>query len=144
MSVPSLHRVSWTHLSVLGIALFCLCTHATAQTDRKVQEIVIHSGWGGLGPRQEPTVTIRGIANGFEIDGKPVKAAQVQALVSAVQAAQISKPGPANMGITMSWLQSQLPSVKDRVFGKTSAATSQTLPDPRSGLGSLCCVRASC
>jgi len=123
MSIPSLCRVCWTHLGVLGIALLCFCTHATAQTDGKVQEIVIHSGWGGLGPRQDLTVTIRRIANGFERDGKPVKAAQVQALVSAAQAAPISKPDPVNLGITTAWLQSQLPSVKDRVFGKTSAAT---------------------
>ena len=74
MSIPSLLRVCWISLGVLGIALFCLSTHATAQTDRKVREIVIHTGWGGLETREDLTVMIHGTPDGFQRDGKPVKA----------------------------------------------------------------------
>lgn len=113
----------WIGLSLLGLALLGLSASLFAQTDRKVQEIVIHSGWGGLGPHQDLTVTIKGTPDGFERDGKSVKPALVQTLVSAAEASAISKPDPVNLGITKSWLQSQLASVEDRMPGKRWAAT---------------------
>jgi hypothetical protein len=109
----------------IGLSLLALSTSLHAQADKKVREIVIHSRWGGLGTPQDLTVTILGTPDGFQRDGKPVKPALVQALVSAAQAPQISKPDPANMGITKSWLQSQLALVEDRMPGKMPDATAR-------------------
>lgn len=116
--MPSLTR--W-----MGLILIVLGASLPAQTDRTVQEIEIHSGWGGLGQHQDITVTIRGTPDGFERNGKPVKPALVHALVSAAEARAISKPDPVNLGITKSWLQSQLASVEGRMRGQMSAATTR-------------------
>jgi hypothetical protein len=56
----------WISLSLLGISLFGLSADATAQTGKKVQEIVIHSGWGGLGTPQHIMVTIHEAPDGFQ------------------------------------------------------------------------------
>jgi len=116
--MPSLAR--W-----IGFSLLALCTSLPAQADRKVREIVIHSAWGGLGTPQDLTVTILGTPDGFQRDGKPVKPALVQALVSAAEAQAISKPNPANLGITKSWLQSHLALVEDRMSRKMHDATAR-------------------
>ena len=108
-----------------GLSLLVLCTSLPAQADRKVREIVIHSGWGGLGTPQRLTVTILGTSDGFQRDGKPVKPALVQALVAAAEAAPILKPNPANLGINKSWLRSQLALVEDRMTGKMPSATAR-------------------
>lgn len=105
----------------IGISLLALSASLTAQTNKKVREVVIHSGWGGLGTPRNSTVTILETADGFQRDGKAVKPALVQALVSAAEARPVLKPDPANLGIAKSWLQSQLPSVEDRMPG--------TMPD---------------
>jgi hypothetical protein len=111
----------------VGLSLFLLSASLSAQSDKKVQEIVIHSGWGGLGTPEDLTVTIVATPDGFQRDGKPVKPALVQAVVAAVEAPPISKPDGANLGITKSWLQSQLASVKDRMPAKMSEATARQM-----------------
>ncbi len=116
--MPSLAR--W-----IGLSLLALSTSLPAQADKNVREIVIHSGWGGLGTPQALTVTILGTPDGFQRDGKPVKPALVQALVSAAEAPPISKPDPANLGITKSWLQSHLALVEDQMPGKMQDATAR-------------------
>jgi hypothetical protein len=70
-------------------------------------------------------VTILGTPDGFQRDGKPVKPALVQALISAAEAPPISKPDPAHLGITKSWLQSQLALVEDQMPGKMQDATAR-------------------
>ena len=109
----------------IGISLLALSTSLPSQTNKKVREVVIHSNWGGLGTPQRLTVTILGTPDGFQREGKPVKPALVQALVSAAEATPISKPDPANLGITKSWLQSQLTVVEDRMPGKMPDATAR-------------------
>jgi hypothetical protein len=52
--------VRWIVLSLLALS-----TGLHAQADKKVREIVIRSYWGGLGTRQELTVTILGSPDGF-------------------------------------------------------------------------------
>ena len=79
--MPSLAR--WIGLGLLSLGLLALSASLPAQTDKKIQEIVIHSGWGGLGTPQDLAVTIVTTPNGFKRDGKPVNAALVKALVSA-------------------------------------------------------------
>jgi WG repeat protein len=116
--MPSLTR--W-----IGISLLALSASLPAQTNKKVREVVIHSGWGGLGTPQHSTVTILATPNGFQRDGKPVKPALVQALISAAEVRPILKPDPANLGIATIWLQSQLPSVEDRMPGKMPDATAR-------------------
>ena len=111
--MPALAR--WVGLSLLSLGLLALSASLPAQTDKKVQEIVIHSGWGGLGTPQDLTVTILATPDGFQCDGKPVKPALVRALVSAAQMPPISKPDPGNLGITNSWLRSQLTLVESRM-----------------------------
>ncbi|MHB8500846.1 MAG: WG repeat-containing protein [Candidatus Acidiferrales bacterium] len=109
----------------IGLSLLVLSASLPAQTDRKVREIVIHSGWGGLGTPQRLTVTILGTSDGFQRDDKSVKPALVQALVAAAEAAPIVKPDPANLGIDQSWLRSQLALVEDRMPGKMPNATAR-------------------
>jgi hypothetical protein len=118
------------------LGLLALSTSLAAQT--KVREIMIHSGWGGLGRPQDSTVTILSTPYGFQRDGKTVKPALVQALVSALEAQPISKPDPANLGITKQWLQSQLPLVERRMTWKIANATARqktlfesTFTDPK-------------
>jgi hypothetical protein len=108
-----------------GLGLLALNASLSAQAGKKVREIVIHSGWGGLGTPQHLTVTILAIPEGFQWDGKSVKPALVQALVAAAEAPPISKPDPANIGITSSWLQSQLSSVEDRLHERITTATAR-------------------
>jgi hypothetical protein len=121
--MPSLAR--WIGLGLLSFGLLALSASLPAQTDKKIQEIVIHSGWGGLGTPQDLAVTIVATPNGFKRDGKPVNAALVKALVSAAEAPPISKPDAPNLGITKSWLQSQLALVEDRMPAKMSEATAR-------------------
>jgi len=109
----------------IGLSLFILGASFPAQSDEKVQEIVIHSGWGGLGTPQDLTVTILATPDGFQCDGKPVKPALVRALVSAAQMPPISKPNPGNLGITNSWLRSQLTLVEGGMAAKMSEATAR-------------------
>ena len=116
--MPSLAR--W-----IGLGLLALSTSLSAQADRKVREIVIHSGWGGLGTPEDLTLTILATPNGFERDRKPVNPALVKALVSAAGAPPISKPDPPNLGITQSWLQSRLTIVENRMPAKMSEATAR-------------------
>ena len=81
--MPSLAR--WIGLSLLSLGLLALSASLRAQTHKKVQEIVIHSGWGGLGTPQDLTVTILATRDGFQRDGQAVKPALVKALVSAAE-----------------------------------------------------------
>jgi hypothetical protein len=99
----------------VGLSLLVLGASLPAQTHREVREIVICSGWGGLGTPQRLTVTILRTSDGFERDGQPVKPALVGALVAAAERTPIPKPDPANLGITKSWLQSHLALVEDRM-----------------------------
>jgi hypothetical protein len=109
----------------VGLSLLFLSASLPAQSDKKVQEIVIHSGWGGLGTPEDLTVTILATPDGFQRDGKPVKPALVKALVSAAEAPPISKPDLANLGITKTWLQAQLIRVEDEIPGKLKGVTSR-------------------
>jgi len=127
----------------IGISLLALSTSLSAQANKSVRDITIHSGWGGLGTPQDLTVTILGTSDGFQRDGKLVEPALVQALVSAAEAPTISKPDPANLGITKSWLGSQLALAEGRMPGKMQEATARqkaffestfTDPDKISGI----------
>jgi hypothetical protein len=107
----------------LGICLIGFSTILPAQTGKKIKEIVIHSGWGGLGTPQDVTTTILATANGFQRDGKLLRPDLVQALLTAAEASPVSKPEPANLGITKGWLQAQLGPVEDHLQGKLGGAT---------------------
>ena len=105
----------------LALSLFLLGTNSPDQGQKKVVEIVIHSGWRGLGTPQDQSVTIVATSNGFERDGKPVDSALVQALVLAVEAQPILKPDDANLGITKSWLESKLAIAKNQMPAEATA-----------------------
>jgi hypothetical protein len=109
----------------VGLSLLVLSASLPAQTHREVGEIVICSGWGGLGTPQRLTVTILRTSDGFERDGQPLKPALVQALVAAAEAAPVLKPDPANLGITKSWLQSHLALAEDRMPGMMPNTTAR-------------------
>ncbi|PYV71813.1 MAG: hypothetical protein DMG96_28035 [Acidobacteria bacterium] len=136
-NVSMLSRERW-----IGLSLLVLSASLPAQADKKVREIVIHTHWGGLGTPQDLTVTILETPDGFQRDGKPVKPALVQALVSAAEAPPISKPDPANLGITKSWLQFQLALVKDQwkmrdATARQKALFQSTFTDPEKISGAL-------
>jgi hypothetical protein len=114
--MPSLPR--W-----LIVSLLVFSSNLHAQGDKTVQEIVIRSGWGGLGTPEDLTTIITATPNGFQRDGQAVKPELVEALVSAAKVPSISEPDPGNLGITSSWLQSQLTLVEHRMAAKISAAT---------------------
>jgi len=136
-NVSMLSRACW-----IGLSLLVLSPSLPAQADKKVREIVIHTHWGGLGTPQDLTVTILETPDGFQRDGKPVKPALIQALVSVAEAPPISKPDPANLGITKSWLQSHLALVKDQwkmrdATARQKALFQLTFTDPEKISGTL-------
>ncbi|WP_420238247.1 WG repeat-containing protein [Telmatobacter bradus] len=97
----------------------------TAQAQKQVREITIHSGWGGLETPQNATVTIHREQRGFQCDGKPVDAKLVQTVVTALGAPQITKPELANLGITHVWLKKQLTAVEAEMPGSIPDATAR-------------------
>jgi hypothetical protein len=83
-----------------------------AQAQKQVSLIRIHSGWIGMGTPQDAEVVIRWQKGVFLRDGKPIAAAQVEALVNALEAHRIPKPEMANLGVTLEWLKERLPLVE--------------------------------
>jgi hypothetical protein len=85
-----------------------------AKAQESVRLIEIHSGWGGLGTSQNADVLIRSRGGAFFRDGKRVDAAQVQALVAALEAPRITKPDTENLGVTSAWLKEHVTSQHPR------------------------------
>jgi hypothetical protein len=75
-------------LFVAGLSL----SVPTARAQESVRQIEIHVGWGGLGTPRNIDVIIHSKDGTFVRDGERVDAAQVHALVSALQAPRIPKP----------------------------------------------------
>lgn len=85
-----------------------------AKSQENIRQIEIHSGWGGLGTPQNTDVFIRSKDGTFIRDGKRVDAAQVHALVSALQAPRTLQPDMDNLGVTLAWLKEQVKSQRPR------------------------------
>lgn len=109
------------------VALGLSVPGATAQEN--VRQIGIHSGWGGLGAPQNTDVLIRSKDGAFVRDGKRVDAAQVRALVSALQAPRVPKPDMDNLGVTLAWLKEHVTSQHPRARTQAlqTTATQQEL-----------------
>lgn len=96
----------------------------TARAQERVRLVEIHSGWGGLGTPQNADVIIRSKDGAFFRDGKRVDAAQVQALVAALEAPRVNKPDMENLGVTSAWLKehvaAQHPRARTQAFQTTA------------------------
>lgn len=97
-------------ISVIALGL----SVPVAKSPENVRQIEIHSRWGGLGTPQNTDVVIRSKDGTFIRDGKRVDAAQVHALVSALQAPRMPKPDMDNLGATFAWLKEQVTSQHPR------------------------------
>ncbi len=107
-----------THLALI---LLLACGWAAAQV--RVREIIIHSGWGGLGTPQDETVSIRAKNGTLANDGKQVEQSKIDALVAALRASIISAPDPSNLGITPAWIDEQIADQKGRFRLEVARAT---------------------
>ena len=94
-----------------------------SEAQKDVRLIEIHSGWGGLGTPQKAAISIKRKDNRFVRDGKPVSATQVQALVTALLAAPVTKPDMANLGVTPSWLRTKVASQRPRAWAQATETT---------------------
>jgi len=81
-----------------------------AEAQKSVRLIGIQSGWGGLGTPRNAALIIRWKNGAFECNGKPVDPAQVQALITALEAPRISKPDMKNLSVTSAWLNAHVAS----------------------------------
>ncbi len=99
----------------------------TIEAQNGVRLIEIHSGWSGSGTPESAVVTIRWKDGAFVSDDKPVDAAQVQALVAALEAPRIAEPNMENLGINSEWLKAHVASQQPRVPGQTSGSTERQM-----------------
>lgn len=108
--------------SILILTLSILAPVVHAQ--KIVQQIEIHSGWGGLGTPQNTNVIIKRLNGAYICEGKPILTAQVQALVAALEAPRIPMPEMKNLGVTPEWLKSQAASQHPKASTQTFETTS--------------------
>jgi hypothetical protein len=95
-------------LYVVPIFLLVLFLYqAAAQNQDAVQSVVIHSGWGGLGTPQGSEIKIELKQGGYKRAGKPVDPVLIDALVKALQAADVPRPEMEDLGVTKGWLEAQ-------------------------------------
>jgi hypothetical protein len=91
------------------VILSVLLTGAAASwggdSPKAVKEIVIKSSWAGEGKPQQTEFLIRNKKGGYYLGKKSVPANLVEALVSALNEADIPQPDLANLGITAQWLR---------------------------------------
>jgi hypothetical protein len=130
------HVDNWAVRSTLlsaSLRLFLLvavCLSASiTEAQKTVRLIEIHSGWGGLGTSQNADVIIRSKDGVFVRDGKPVDAAQVEPLVTALKAPGVAKPDMENLGITSAWLKAHVASQhpRGRAQGTETTASQREL-----------------
>ena len=69
-----------------------------------MKQVVISSGWGGLGASQKSELTVRNENGIFKQGHRQIELAAIEALVSALEAAPVEKPDLTNLGVTQSWL----------------------------------------
>lgn len=98
-------------------------TFAYAQPEKRIRQITIRSGWGGLGTPRNLNIEIVRSPDGFKSNGKMVSPTLVSALVSALEAPRIAKPDMANLGITQVWLKSQVGRQTPRAFSQATDTT---------------------
>lgn len=105
-------------LILLGLSVAMV----SAQAPKNVQRIEIQSEWGGLDTSQNAQVVIHAEKDGFFRNGERIAPELVNALVAALDAAQIPKPDIENLGITQLWLKDNLVSVEAGMYGTFPAA----------------------
>lgn len=90
------------------LSMLLLLTPAMADAQNRVQEIKLHTAWGGLGtPKSE--VIIIGRQNGRLVyNGKMVNQSNVDTLVVSLKSPLMPKPDVSNLGVTPAWLSEQM------------------------------------
>lgn len=113
--------------TILRVLLLVLLTVpiSVGQAQKSVKAIEIRTGWGGLGAPQKNVVTIQRKGDEFISNGRSVSADKVQALVSALLAAPVTKPELTNLGITTEWLKTNVASQKPRAWAQATATTAK-------------------
>lgn len=117
---------SFTLLRWLGFILITILSTYfgnAAQAKKDVRQISIKSHWGGLGPRQDATVTILREQNSYKRNGQTVDPGLVDALVASLEAPRISSPNLTNLRITQSWLKSQIAEQQPRSSAQATETT---------------------
>jgi hypothetical protein len=89
----------------------------------RVREITIRSGWGGLGPPQDETISIRAKNGALAYNGKRVDQSKADALIAALRASIISEPDPSNLGVTPAWIDEQIADQKGRFRQEVARVT---------------------
>jgi hypothetical protein len=69
-----------------------------------VRQVIISSGWDGLGSSQKSELTVRNENGTFKQGHRQIELAAIEALVSALEAVPVEKPDLTNLGVTQSWL----------------------------------------
>jgi hypothetical protein len=117
-----------TSLRLFLLVALCLSASIT-EAQKTVRLIEIQSGWGGLGTSRNADVIIRSKDGAFVRDGKPVDAAQVEALLTALKAPGVAKPDMENLGITSAWLEAHVASQhpRGRAQGTETTASQREL-----------------
>src|SRR5215468_7556975 len=121
MQARSCTLLRW--LEFVLIAILSTCSGNASQAKKDVRQISIKSHWGGLGPRQDATVTILREQNSYSRNGETVDPDLVDALVASLEAPRISSPDLTNLRITENWLKSQVAEQQPRSYAQATETT---------------------
>ena len=91
-----------------SLVLIALCVPSPVQGQQRIRSVTVHTQWGGLGTSRDTTVVIDAKGTGFTLRGQAVEARLVSAVVSALISAVVPEPTLSSLGITETWLKTNL------------------------------------
>lgn len=111
-------------LSIVTMSMCSLIISAQSR-ERIVRSVEIDSRWSGLGVASKSLLVIRNNNGEFALDGRPVDAALVRALVVALNEPVSPKPTLESVGLTPEWLSTTAREMAQRQNAYFSSATGQ-------------------
>lgn len=91
----------------LALVSCCLFAASVAESQTQhIQKLVISSSWGGLGPSGRSATTFLLSGDHYVQEGRKVPITLFESLESSLREPSLSKPDPANLGISATWLDS--------------------------------------
>lgn len=91
----------------LALVSCCLFAASVAESQTQhIQKLVISSSWGGLGPSGRSATTFLLSGDHYVQEGRKVPITLFESLESSLREPSLSKPDPANLGISTTWLES--------------------------------------
>jgi hypothetical protein len=88
----------------LSLTVILTATGFSYSQGKRISQINISSGWGGLGPGQHSELTISRSVDGYHVNGDPVADRLVADLVRAIDEPTVRRPTLSNFGINKRWL----------------------------------------